>query len=98
MDTDFTRQRLFNKAHVFEANAELCSRCGSSVAAALDTPFRCLGASQTAPEPKKPKTLTEALDSAEAHIIAVRAAAAQNVEPYKTPWSGDDGNSVPAAK
>jgi hypothetical protein len=42
--------------------------------------------------------LTEALDSAEAHIIAVRAAAAQDVEPYKTPWSGDDGNSVPAAE
>jgi hypothetical protein len=59
------QKRLFNKAHIFEANAAFCSRCGCSTDDALDTPFRCAGESAASPTTNKPKTLSEAIDYAE---------------------------------
>jgi hypothetical protein len=73
METDFTRQRLSNKAHIFGPDDTLCARCGLTKAEALEAPFRCAGQWKTAPAPKRPMTLTAALNAAEDHIIASRA-------------------------
>jgi hypothetical protein len=65
MEIDATQKRLFNKAHIFEPNAMRCSRCGSSVAEALGTPFRCSGLGGRWQIDDQPRTLTDAIDSAE---------------------------------
>jgi hypothetical protein len=77
METDFTRRRLSNKAHIFGTDDTVCARCGVNVAEALDTPFRCAGEWAVPPATVRPMTLTAALDSAEDHIIARRIASAE---------------------
>ncbi len=44
MQTDNIRKPLFNKPHIFEPGALVCSRCGATVMEARNTPFRCIGA------------------------------------------------------
>jgi hypothetical protein len=85
METDFTRQRLSNKAHIFGYNATLCSRCGANIEEALDAPFRCAGQWKTPPNTQRPITLTAALNSAEDHIVARRTASHSGTESSQGP-------------
>jgi hypothetical protein len=81
METDLVRQRLVNKAHIFDPRAERCSRCGSDVMEALNSPLRCTGQTLTQQEAKYPTTLTAALNSAEDYIVARRVMAKPETEP-----------------
>jgi hypothetical protein len=80
METDLVRQRLFNKAHIFNPSAELCSRCGSAVMEALNSPLRCTGQTRTPHKAKYPTALTTALNSAEDYIPTRRVMAKPEIE------------------
>lgn len=65
MLTESTRKILCSKAHIFEAHASFCCRCGCSVDDALSTPFRCKGVKDAEPAYKRPMTLNLAINTAE---------------------------------
>lgn len=65
MAIDEIRQRLCNKAHVFDVDDVLCSRCGSTILDAVNTPFRCAGVGGSWQPGKQPMTLSQAINRAE---------------------------------
>jgi hypothetical protein len=80
METDLIRHRPYNKVHIFNPSAELCSRFGSDVMEALNSPLRCTGQTRTPQKAKYPITLTAALNSAEDYIATRRVMAKPEIE------------------
>lgn len=65
MEKNDIRQRLINKAHVFEGDGEICTRCGATILDALSMPVRCAGSGGNWLQREQLMTLSQAINRAE---------------------------------